>query len=68
MHIYIFIKQLLEIPQKKVMPKRSLINPRRLQDLRSAMQLFKQADMFYNTNRMYSCDDSIHNSILKSVI
>lgn len=50
------------------MLKRSLINPRRLLDLRSAMQLFKQADMFYNTNRMYSCDDSIHNSILKSVI
>jgi len=67
MRIYIFIKELLEILQKEVVPKRSLIIPRRLRDLRSVMQLFKHADTFYNTNRMYSCDDSIHNSILKSV-
>lgn len=66
MHIYIFIKQLLGILQKKAMPERSLITPRRLLGLGPAMQSCKPAGMFYNTNRTRSRDDFIHNSILKS--
>lgn len=66
--IYIFIKQLLETPKEKVLVRPSLIISQRLLDFGPVMQLFKQAGMFYNTNRMYFWMDSIHNSILKSVI
>lgn len=61
MRIHMFIKQLLEIPRHK------LIIPRRRLDLGSVKRLFKGGDVFNDTNGTRSCDDPIHNSILKSV-